>query len=72
MTTVIAARVLIATFASLAFVAMPSLGAAEEKRRPQAQEKVQKGPSAAPTTRDGKGRTESVEKNETITIHRKK
>ena len=66
-------RTVVATFAALAFVATSSPAGAEEKRQPPAQGKsvVKKGPAVAPKARDGKGRTETVDNNETITIHRK-
>lgn len=71
MSTISAWRTVVATLVALAFVATSSLAGAEEKRQPAQDKSVKQGPAGAPKARDGKGRTETVDNDERITIHRK-
>jgi hypothetical protein len=72
MSTIPVRRTAVATAIALAFVAASSVAGAEEKRQPAQDKSVKQGPAGAPKARDGKGRTETVDKDETISIHRKK
>ncbi len=65
---------LIAVVLSLVVMAAPAAARDDTKPPPTARDNkgvVQKGPAIAPKARTEKGRTETVDNNETITIHRK-
>jgi hypothetical protein len=73
MSTIRACHGLGAILLSLAVMAAPAIARDDTKAPPSGRDKgvERKAPTAAPKARNDKGRTETVDKDETITIHGK-